>query len=176
MLNPSAIVKDLATVTPDGHSLQPLPHGVVFRDAVTHTDDRGTLCELFDPRWQWHGGPLAYAYFVTLRPGKVKGWAMHRLHDDRYFIMFGELEVVLYDARPDSPTRGLLAKVVLSEHRRRLMTIPAGVWHADHNIGSKDSVIVNLPTAPYDHANPDKYRLPIDTDQIPYSFAEKRGW
>jgi dTDP-4-dehydrorhamnose 3,5-epimerase len=28
----------------------------------------------------------------------------------------------------------------------------------------------------YDHANPDKYRLPLDTDLIPYKFENSRGW
>lgn len=177
MIEQSKIVKDAATVTTSGGSLQALPAGVTFRDVTTHPDDRGSLCEMYDPRWPWHEAPLVYAYFVTLRPGKIKGWAMHKLHEDRYFIMFGEMEVVLYDAREDSPTKGLLAKVVLSEHHRRLMNIPAGIWHADVNIGSKDSVIVNFPTQAYDHADPDKYRLPLNTDQIPYAFdVNPLGW
>ena len=101
---------------------------------------------------------------------------MHKQHEDRYFLQLGDIELVLYDARPDSPTCGLVSKVYLSEHRRMLMSIPAGVWHADRNIGSKDAVVVNFPTIPYDHTNPDKYRLPLDTDQIPYKFDHPRGW
>jgi dTDP-4-dehydrorhamnose 3,5-epimerase len=112
----------------------------------------------------------------TLRPGRVKGWGMHREHEDRYFILAGEMEVVMYDARDDSPTRGLVSRVVLSEYRRRLMNVPTGVWHANRNIGTKDVIVVNCPTTPYDHANPDKYRLPLDTDQIPYRFEDPRGW
>lgn len=176
MIDVAKIIKDEPTVNTDGGSLTQLPAGVSFHEVKTQTDDRGTLCEVLDSRWPWSSAPLVYAYFVTLRPGKVKGWALHKQHEDRYFIMFGEMEVVMYDARPDSPTRGLLAKVSLSEHNRRLMNIPAGIWHADHNIGSKDAVIVNFPTKPYAHDDPDKYRLPLDTDQIPYSFGNTLGW
>ena len=43
-------------------------------------------------------------------------------------------------------------------------------------LGDKDLVLVNFPTIPYDHANPDKFRLPLDTDQIPYRFEGLRGW
>ena len=81
----------------------------------------------------------------------------------------------MYDDRTDSPTRGLVSKVILSEYQRRLMNIPAGIWHADRNIGSKDAVVINFPTKPYDHENPDKYRLPLDTDKIPYKFGDPRG-
>jgi dTDP-4-dehydrorhamnose 3,5-epimerase len=101
---------------------------------------------------------------------------MHLLHEDRYFILTGDMEVVMYDTRVGSPTHGLVSKVVLAESRRRIMNIPAGIWHANHNIGTKDVVVVNFPTKPYDHANPDKYRLPLDTDQIPYKFDNARGW
>ena len=136
---------------------------------------RGTVCEMFDLRWGWHSEPLVFSYVFTIRPGMIKGWGLHKHHEDRYFIMFGELEVVLYDERPESPTHGLVSKIFLSEYRRRLMNIPAGIWHADRNIGSKDAVVVNFPTIPYDHANPDKYRLPLDTDLIPYKFENPRG-
>jgi dTDP-4-dehydrorhamnose 3,5-epimerase len=168
-------VQDTQTVTPAGEPLAQLPAGVEFRDATTHVDERGSVVELFDPRWGWHPDPLVFVYSFTVRPGKVKGWGLHKRHDDRYFLLQGELEVVLYDERDESPTRGLVAKVYLTELRRRLMRIPAGVWHADHNIGSREALVVNFPTIPYDHASPDKYRLPLDNDRIPYRFEPSRG-
>jgi dTDP-4-dehydrorhamnose 3,5-epimerase len=106
----------------------------------------------------------------------VKGWNLHRNHEDRYALLHAEMELVLFDPRPDSPTCGQVCRIVLSEHRRSLVNVPRNVWHADHNIGLKDVVVVNFPTIPYDHSNPDKYRLPIDTDLIPYSFHGARGW
>jgi len=163
-------------VTAVGESLATLPAGVTFHDVPTHVDDRGSVVEMFDLRWGWHPDPLVFAYCFTIRPGKIKGWGLHKRHEDRYFILQGEMEVVLYDERDDSPTRGLVAKVYLTELRRRLMNIPAGIWHADHNIGSRDAVVVNFPTIPYDHTSPDKYRLPLDTDRIPYRFEPSRGW
>jgi dTDP-4-dehydrorhamnose 3,5-epimerase len=167
---------DRPTVTPDGEPIGDLVHGMTTRDIVTQTDERGTLFELFDPRWGWHPAPLAYAYVATIRPGVIKGWARHRYHEDRYALLFGELELVCFDAREDSPTHGLVSKLVLSEHRRRLVSIPPGVWHADRNIGPGDVVIVNFPTIPYDHGAPDKERLPIGTPLIPYAFEDRLGW
>ena len=168
--------RDRQTVDSTGERVDALPHGLTIRDATTHVDDRGTVCELFDPRWGWHPDPLVFAYTFTIRPGRIKGWGMHREHEDRYFILSGEMEVVLYDEREDSPTSGLVTSVVMSEHRRGLMNIPAGVWHANRNLGERDVVVVNFPTIPYDHENPDKYRLPLDTDRIPYRFEDPRGW
>jgi dTDP-4-dehydrorhamnose 3,5-epimerase len=157
-------------VTTEGESVQRLPADVSLYNVNTHVDDRGTLVELFDPRWGWRPEPLVFAYCFSIRPGITKGWGLHKEHEDRYFILFGEIEVVLYDARPKSPTFELVSTVVLSEYRRQLLNIPAGIWHADRNIGTRDAVLINFPTRPYNHANPDKYRLPLDNDVIPYTF------
>jgi dTDP-4-dehydrorhamnose 3,5-epimerase len=169
-------VADRQTVTSDGAPVDRLVDGMTIRDLVTHTDDRGTVVELYDPRWGWHELPLVFAYMYTIRPGATKGWGLHRRHEDRYALLFGELELVFYDAREDSPTHGLVSKIVMSEHRRYLVNVPAGVWHANRNIGSRDVVIVNFPTAPYDHEHPDKERLPLDSPSIPYSFEDRAAW
>ncbi len=173
---PAAARRDAQTVTAAGESTAQLPDGMTFCDVTTHVDDRGQVCEMFDPRWAWHPAPLVFSYLFTVRPGWVKGWGMHLEHEDRYFLVHGEMEVVLFDDRESSPTRGLVSKVYLSEFRRRLVNVPAGVWHADHNVGSVDCLVVNFPTIPYDHAAPDKYRLPLDNDYIPHRFEGVKGW
>jgi dTDP-4-dehydrorhamnose 3,5-epimerase len=168
--------QDVQTVTPDGVSIERPIDGVRIRPLVTHTDDRGTVMEMYDPRWDWHPDPVVFTYMFTIRPGVVKGWGMHKRHEDRYCLLFGELEVVLYDDRPTSPTYKQLRKVYLSHVQRQLISIPSGVWHADHNIGHIDAVVVNFPTIQYDHSSPDKFRLPLDTDAIPYTFHGAKGW
>jgi dTDP-4-dehydrorhamnose 3,5-epimerase len=168
--------KDQPTVSSSGEPLARLPDGVTFRPAPTHIDDRGSVCEMFDSRWRWHPEPLVFVYMFTLRPERIKGWGLHKLHEDRYFVLVGEMQVVMYDVRPDSGTHNTISQVVLSEFNRGLLNIPAGIWHANRNLGNKDAVIVNFPTRPYEHNEPDKYRLPLDTDQIPYTFENLRGW
>lgn len=172
----AAARKDRQTVTSDGTSVRRITHGVTFREVPTHIDERGSLFEMFDPRWNWHPDPLVYAYSFTIRPGYVKGWNLHEQHEDRYFLLAGEMELVLFDPRPDSPTCGEVWSVVLSAYNRRIVNVPRNVWHADHNIGSTDVLVVNFPTQPYDHAGPDKFRLPIDTDLIPHTFAGAKGY
>lgn len=162
--------KDRQTVEPDGTPVGPRIHGVHVRYATTIPDERGTVCEVYRPSWGIHPDPLVYVYQVTIRPGQVKGWVLHRKQDDRSFVSHGTIQIVLYDARPDSPTHGLLNELCFSEHNRALFTIPAGVWHALRNVGDKDALFVNMPTRAYDHADPDKFRLPLDNDVIPYRW------
>jgi dTDP-4-dehydrorhamnose 3,5-epimerase len=172
----AAAVKDRQTVTPEGKSVDSLVEGVTFRDVSTYSDARGSVAELFDLRWEWHRDPLVFAYSFTIRPGYAKGWNLHKLHEDRYCLIEGEMDLILYDVRPDSPTRGLVSRIVLSEHHRRLVNVPKFVWHVDVNIGTRDCRVINFPTTAYDHADPDKYRLPLDTPLIPYSLTGYRGW
>ena len=162
--------KDPVTVDGASRQLTTAIEGVRLRPATTHLDHRGTLCEIFDPAWEFDDDPLVYVYVATVRPGVVKGWVVHRIQNDRLFVQSGRVEVVLFDARPESPTQGTIARHVLSDHGRGILRIPAGVYHAVVNIGDTEAVFLNLPSRPYDHANPDKYRLPIDTPEIPHRF------
>src|SRR5438034_11826923 len=93
-LNP---VKDTQTVTVEGASVKPLIDGVKLRHATTIPDDRGTICEIFNPAWGFDENPLVYMYQVTVRAGKIKGWVVHYTYDDRLFHRQGELKWVLYD-------------------------------------------------------------------------------
>jgi dTDP-4-dehydrorhamnose 3,5-epimerase len=162
--------KDRPTVTPAGKRIRTMISGVEFREAITHPDDRGELCEIFNPVWGIVPEPMVYAYMSTVRPGKIKGWVYHKEQVDRIFIASGHLRVVLYDLREESPTHGTINEFFITERNRALITFPIRVAHAIQNIGSTDGLFINLPTRPYNHENPDKYRIPVDDGIIPYKF------
>jgi dTDP-4-dehydrorhamnose 3,5-epimerase len=172
----AAAERQQQTVTGEGRPVAPLLDGVRRNSVATHVDERGFLVELFDPRWEWLDEPFAYAYVTTVRPGYAKGWGLHKEHTDRYFLLFGHLEVVLYDVRRESTTYGKISVVRLSEYDRGHLTIPAFVWHALRNVGDTDVVVINFPTIQFDHAHPDKYGLPLHNDVIPYSIGDTPGW
>ncbi len=172
---PTALgLRNPQTVTADGDRVQPLPHGVVVRELKTHVDARGSVMEIYDPRWGIHPAEMVYAYAFTMLPGKAKGWGLHLEHEDRYVLLRGRMEIVFYDAREDSPTNGLEARFTMSEFDRCLITVPIGVWHANRNIGDIECVVINFPTTMYAHDNPDKYTLPLDTPEIPVVLGP--GW
>lgn len=158
------------SVTPEGEPLTPLIADVRIRPAKTQTDARGTLAEVYDPRWEFTEDPMVYAYLVTIRPGVTKGWILHRRHEDRLFFARGSVRVVLYDEREGSATRGMVNELFFDEHNRALLRIPTGVWHAVTNLGTEDSMMINHPSRPYDHGDPDKWDLPLDTPNIPYEL------
>src|SRR6185437_2929724 len=92
-------VRDVATVSAEGVPLTRLTHGVTVRRLITHSDFRGSVTELFDPRWREYSDPLRFSYTFTIRPGMAKGWNLHRSHQDRYALLQGEMDLILFDPR-----------------------------------------------------------------------------
>jgi dTDP-4-dehydrorhamnose 3,5-epimerase len=163
--------KDLPTVSATGERLQDPIAGVHVRRPPTHADERGTLVEILDDRWAFTDDPITYVYHVSIRRGQLRGWVVHRRQNDRLFAYAGVLKIVLYDARPDSETFGRVNVFHVGSHDRALLSIPAGVYHAVQNVGDGEAAFVNLPSAPYVHEDPDKHRLPLDNDVIPYRLT-----
>jgi dTDP-4-dehydrorhamnose 3,5-epimerase len=97
----------------------------------------------------------------------LKGWFAHEKKLDRYHLVTGELLVILYDDREGSPTRGVVQKLVLSEKSARQVLIPPMIWHLSLNVGQQDAILVNLPSTHYDHENPDRFHMSIDSGDIP---------
>ncbi len=159
-----------STVKPDGTLKRRLIEGVQIRKLVTHLDPRGSVTELLDSRWDIATDPMVYTYFVSIRPGQVKGWIRHTHQCDRVAIILGSLQWVLYDGRPDSPTHGMVNDLTYGTADRALILVPPGVWHAVRNVAETDSFFVNQPTRVYTHEAPDKELLPLKNEIIPYRF------
>ncbi|MEO7719265.1 MAG: dTDP-4-dehydrorhamnose 3,5-epimerase family protein [Capsulimonas sp.] len=127
---------------------------------------------MYSPAWGIHPEPLVYAYQVRINRGQGRGWVVHAKQDDRIHHCVGTLHWAFYDDRKDSPTYGMLNKITISERNTALVIIPQGVWHAVMNVGNIDAIMINLPTRVYNHADPDKFRLPFHNDLIPYDFSD----
>jgi dTDP-4-dehydrorhamnose 3,5-epimerase len=168
--------KSPQTVTAKGERMEAQIDGVRIRAAITHQDERGSLSEIYSDEWRYDEYAMVHSYMVTVRPGRTKGWALHREQVDRYFFALGSCKLVLYDDRAESPTRALVMVRYFSHINRSLVTVPPGVYHAVENVGQTDVVLISIPDKTYCYADPDKYTLPLDNDLIPYRFDNTRGY
>jgi dTDP-4-dehydrorhamnose 3,5-epimerase len=164
-------VPDQQTVEADGTPVASTIFGVRTRSTINHVDHRGSVYEIFEGDNDYWDAAVVYAYQFSIRAGQCKGWGLHEFKEDRYTLVHGEVVVLLFDARPDSPTSGLVQQVYLSDRALRQVTIPRFVWHLTVNLGSDEAQLINFPTEPYDHACPDRQLLPWDTAQIPVDVA-----
>ena len=167
-----AACADTATVDVAGRRLEVGIEGVrLHMLGPLQADHRGALLEVIDARHPFWEEPIVYAYRISIRPGRIKGWGMHKLQSDRYLMLSGRLRVVLYDGRVSSRTYQRFSEFQFTDETPGLLLIPPGVWHADQNAGDQDAVIVNFPTRAYDHDRPDKHRIDLRSGEIPFDWT-----
>ena len=164
-----------STVDAVGRLREPGIEGVRLERLTPYTDHRGHLTQIMNSVSSIWDEPVAHAYHVTVKPGRIKGWGMHRFQGDRHYAFAGDGRMVLYDGREDSPTHREIAQFGFSDVSRGILYIPPGVWHAAHNTGEVDWQMINFPTRPYDSANPDKYRIDPHSGEIPFDFSLRDG-
>src|SRR3954462_13021306 len=70
------------SVDHDGKALPVAIEGVVLVRLASHPDARGSLTPMLDVRDPFWIEPIVYAYSITIRPGRIKGWGRHRLQTD----------------------------------------------------------------------------------------------
>ena len=82
---------------------------------------------------------------------------------------------MLYDGRTRSPSHGQFAQFHMTGATRALLLIPPGVWHADQNWGDTEAVMINHPTRPFDHNDPDKHRIDPSSGEIAFDWTLPDG-
>ena len=143
--------------------------GVEIKRLSKHADERGYLVELLrsdDPIFTRFG----QCYLSMNYPEVVRAWHWHQKQDDYFVVIKGMVKVGLYDAREGSPTGGEVNEFYLGENNNIVLKIPPGVMHGYKTVGPEPSFLVNFPTEVYDRDQPDEYRLPWNTEQIPYNW------
>jgi dTDP-4-dehydrorhamnose 3,5-epimerase len=108
-------------------------------------------------------------YFSCTHPGVVKAWHLHKELTLNYAVIFGEIKFVLFDDRPESPTRGEIQEFFISPENYTLVTVPPRIWNGFKCVGTKTSIVANCATLPH-HPGEIK-RRPPDDSQIPYCWA-----
>ncbi len=134
--------------------------GATFRPIATHRDHRGWLAELYrEDELPSEQHPVMVYVSETL-PGIARGPHEHVDQTDYFaFLGPGDFCVYLWDARPDSPTRGHRMKVLAGASNPQCVLVPPGVVHAYKNVGSASGWVFNAPNRLY--AGPGK-RGPVD--------------
>jgi len=145
-------------------------HGTIVTPLRVMADERGRLMEMYrsdDPNFIHFG----QTYMTTAYPCVVKAWHYHKKQIDNFIVVHGMLKVVLFDAREDSPTKGEVNEFFLGIHNPVRLTIPNGVYHGFKCISEYEAICINVPSEVYNYKDPDEYRLPAHTLEIPYDWG-----
>ncbi len=151
---------------------QALIAGVQVKPLKVIPDDRGRLMEILrtdDALFERFG----QVYVTTAKPGVVKAWHYHKLQADHWVCLVGKARVGLYDIRKDSPTFGWTNEWILTPGDPFLVKIPIGVYHGFKGADpDRESMIMNIPTFPYNYETPDEYRADPYDASIPFDWRK----
>lgn len=147
--------------------------GVKIKRIVKHCDDRGFFAELVRDDEPELLGKFGQASWSMTYPGVVKAFHYHEKQDDLWFFPSGNAQVVLYDLREGSPTKGMTDVYYLGENNPILLFIPRGVAHGYRVLGEKPAVIIYFTTESYNRESPDEKRIPWDDPEINFDWETK---
>jgi dTDP-4-dehydrorhamnose 3,5-epimerase len=160
-------VKDEPSVTADWVPVRTGIEGVQVIEVRNVLQDSRSLTEIYRADWFSTPAEVNQVFQIALAGGGITAWHMHTQTTDRLFVSTGHVKIVLFDARPESPTRGLANEFRFGERRPGLVVVPPGVWHGLRNLDATPSVVVNVVDRGYEYADPDHWRLPAGSPEIP---------
>ena len=156
--------------------------GVEINELKHFVDDRGAVMRMMrrdDPFFKMFGE----VYFSIVRSGAVKAWHLHKSMTLNYACIFGQITLVIYDAREKSPTYGTFNTIHLEGYPTfraySLVKIPSGVWNGfrvvEWTTGTMNvSIIANCATEIHDPEEIVRIapaNFPVHYDWGPYEVA-----
>lgn len=148
--------------------------GVKLKKLKIIPDERGWVLEILrcdDDLFKKFG----QVYLATAYPGITKAWHLHKIQTDNFTCIHGMMKVVLYDSRKNSSTYKEINEFFIGEKDPILISVPPFVYHGFKAIGTETAYFLSIPTEPYNYKKPDEYRLPPNTEKIPYNWILEPG-
>ncbi len=146
--------------------------GVSIKKLVSYFDDRGFFTEVLKEGEDTYHAVKQTSYSETY-PGVIKAFHWHKKQWDIWYIVKGQAQVVLYDLREDSPTKGETQVIYTGAANRMLVAIPPGVAHGYRVIGNETLGVFYHTTEAYDPKNPDEERIAFDDPKIGFDWQTK---
>ena len=111
-------------------------------------DERGMIMHMMrnDSEYFTKFGEI---YFSVIFPGEIKAWHLHKEMTMNYAVVAGNIKLVLYDARVDSPTYKELQEIFVGQDNYCLISIPPGIVNGFKAVGNEKSIVANCADIPH---------------------------
>jgi dTDP-4-dehydrorhamnose 3,5-epimerase len=148
-------------------------HDVLITELREIRDSRGSVLHMMQTGAAGFIG-FGECYFSEVMPGAVKAWKRHRLQTQNLAVPIGQLRLVIYDDREESPTRNSLQVLKIGRPDAYLrVTIPPGLWYGFAAIGRTRALLVNCADQPHDPSESDSRS--VDDVAIPFTWLDSTG-
>ncbi len=143
--------------------------GVVLKELVTHSDERGFFREIIRSTDDFFKDGFGQFSHSTVYTGVVKAWHFHKIQTQWTYVATGLLDVVLNDTRKDSDTFRETMNFLIGDHIPQFVyCFPPGVAHGYRCINGPAQVFY-ITSGQYDLN--DEARVPHDDPDIGYDWA-----
>jgi len=146
--------------------------GVKIIPLKTFLDERGLVRHMMRCTDE-HFSRFGEIYFSYIYPGAIKGWHVHRKMELNYAVVCGNIKLVLYDDRTESPTFRELQVIFVGEDNYVLVKIPPHVVNGFKGIGNDRAIVANCSDIPHDPMEIERFD-PFDK-RIGYSWDIHHG-
>ena len=123
-------------------------HDVKITPLKIISDDRGKVMHMLrndNPIFNSFGE----IYFSTIYKDSIKAWHLHKESTLNYACIKGSVKLVLFDERPESPSKGKYQEINLSPENYFLVTIPPNIWNGFKGLYKPESIIANCLNLPH---------------------------
>jgi len=110
-------------------------------------------------------------YFSLVYPNIIKGWHLHQKMILNYTVLVGKINLVLFDPREESQTKGEVMELLLEDSKHSLVQVPSLIWTGFKGLGYPYSIVANCSTIP--HFENEISRLDPFSTKIPYDWNRK---
>ena len=143
--------------------------GVVLKELVTHTDDRGFFREIIRVTDDFFPEGFGQWSHSLMYQGVAKAWHIHKIQVDWWYVAGGVLKVALCDRRPDSSSHGEIMELLMGDNQpAQVLRIPPGVAHGCKCI-SGPAHLFYMTSNVYDPA--EEGRIRHDDEEIGYDWV-----
>lgn len=144
--------------------------GVVFKEIVTHIDERGFFRELIRVNDEFFREGFGQWSHSLMYQGVTKAWHIHNKQVDWWYVASGVLRVALHDTRSDSPTFRQTMEFLMGDNQRaNVVRVPPGVAHGCKCINGPAHLFY-ITSQTYNPA--DEGRIPNDDPAIGYDWLK----
>jgi len=143
--------------------------GVIIRPLKQISDERGKVMHMLRNDSDLFSG-FGEVYFSTIYCHKIKAWKKHAKMTQNFAVPVGEIRLVIYDGRKESPTYQELQEIELGEDHYSLVKIPPLVWYGFQGVSLVPALIVNCSDLPHDPQ--ESQSLEATSKVIPYEWSK----
>ncbi|OGF35090.1 spore coat protein [Candidatus Falkowbacteria bacterium RIFOXYC2_FULL_48_21] len=146
--------------------------GIKIKQLKKFSDDRGFFTEVIKFGEDTFHEVKQTSYTET-HPGVVKAFHWHRKQWDVWFVVRGMAQVVLYDQRDGSSTKGETQVIYAGQDNPVLISIPPGVVHGYRVLGNEKVCLFYHTSEAYNPAEPDEERIAWNDPVIGFDWTTK---